>query len=314
MMTKTTYNRLLKETSQVVVKDFKRNKYKYLIFLPVAIYFIIFCYKPMYGVIIAFKNFQPSLGIMDSPWVGINNFTRFFNDFYFTRILKNTFLISIYSILWGFPVPIIFALLINELKNHKFKRFVQSTTYLPHFISTVIICSMIRQFSFTDGLFNDIIHFLGGSRSQILQHASNFRTLYVASEIWQHFGWNSIIYMAALSSIDPSLYESSNIDGAGRFRQMWHITLPGITPTIIILFILRMGSIFSIGYEKILLLYNEAVYSTADVISTYTYRVGLVGGNYSYGTTVGLFNSVINVLFLLGTNYILSKSTETSLF
>ena len=256
----------------VVKKDFRRNKYKYLLFVPVALYFILFAYKPMYGVIIAFKNFRPTLGVFDSPWAGLTHFISFFNDFYFIRILKNTFLISFYSMLFGFPVPIIFALLLNEIRKNKFKRFVQTASYLPHFISTVIVCSMIHQFSYENGLFNDVIAFFGGERSQILQYPQNFRTIYVVSGIWQSFGWNSIIYLAALAGINQELYEAARTDGAGRLAQTWHITLPGITPTIFILLILRTGSLLSVGAEKILLLYSPITYSTADVITTYTYR------------------------------------------
>jgi putative aldouronate transport system permease protein len=298
----------------VVVKDFNRNKYLYLIFLPVAAYFILFHYKPMYGIILAFKQYKPTLGITGSPWVGIHNFVRFFNDFYFFRLLKNTFLLSFYSILWGFPVPIIFALLLNEVKNKRFKKLVQTSSYLPHFISIVIVCSIIKQFSLTNGLFNDIIVMLGGERSQLLQQAANFRTIYIASSIWQQFGWNSIIYFAAISSIDQVQYEAAFIDGAGRFARIWHVTLPGIMPTIVMLLILRMGSILSVGAEKILLLYNEATYNTADVISTYTYRKGLIHGDMSYSTAISLFNSAINIIFLSATNYISKKLSDISMF
>lgn len=295
-------------------KDFIRNRYVYLIFIPVALYFILFHYKPMYGIIIAFKYYSPARGISRSPWVGFENFMRFFKDFYFPRIMRNTILISFYSIIWGFPVPIIFALLLNELKAMRFKRVVQTCSYLPHFISLVVVCSMIKQFSITNGLFNDIIAFFGGERSQILQDPSKFRTVYVASGIWQEFGWNSIIYLAALAGIDQEQYEAARIDGAGRLAQVWHVTLPGIMSTIIILFILRMGRILSVGAEKILLLYNPATYSTADVISTYVYRKGIVGGDMSYATAVGLFNSVVNVIFLMLTNYICKKASDISMY
>lgn len=295
-------------------KDFMRNKYMYLLFIPVAVYFILFCYKPMYGVIIAFKQYSPARGIAASPWVGFENFTRFFGDFYFTRLIRNTFLISFYSILWGFPIPIIFALMLNELSGMRFKKMVQTCSYLPHFISVVIVCSMIKQFSGTNGLFNDIIAFFGGERSQILQVPDNFRTVYVASGVWQEFGWNSIIYLAALAGVDQEQYEAARIDGAGRLAQVWHVTLPGIMPTIIILFILRMGSVLSVGSEKILLLYNSATYSTADVISTYVYRKGMINGDMSYSTAVGLFNSVINILFLTITNRLSKKISDISMY
>jgi len=298
----------------VIVKDFNRNKYLYLIFLPVAVYFIMFHYKPMYGIIIAFKQYKATLGIAGSPWGGFSNFIRFFNDFYFFRLIKNTFLLSFYSILWGFPIPIIFALLLNEVKSKRFKKLVQTSSYLPHFISVVIVCSIIKQFSLTNGLFNDIIVMLGGERSQLLQQPANFRTIYIASFIWQEFGWNSIIYIAALSGIDQVQYEAAFIDCEGRLAQIWHVTLPGIMPTIVMLLILRMGTVLNVGAEKILLLYNEATYSTADVISTYTYRKGLVKGDMSYSTAISLFNSAVNITFLSATNYISKKLSDVSMF
>ena len=297
-----------------IIKDFKRNKYKYLLFIPIIVYFIVFAYKPMYGIIIAFKNFRPNLGIMDSKWVGLDNFQRFFSDTFFLRILRNTFLISLFSILWGFPVPVIFALLLNEVGNRKFKKAIQTSSYLPHFISTVIVCSMISQFSYSDGLFNNIIELLGGQRSVILQNPGNFRTIYVASGIWQEFGWSSIIYIAAIAGIDQEQYEAAIIDGAGRFAQVRYITIPGIMTTLVMLFILRMGGILSVGAEKTLLLYSPVTYSTADVISTYTYRKGLIDGSFSYATAAGLFNSVINLIFLLATNFIAKKTSDVGLF
>jgi len=295
-------------------RDFIRNKYKYLIFLPVLIYLILFAYKPMYGAIIAFKKFRPAKGIWGSQWVGFKNFNAFFNDYYFWRLITNTLLLSFYSILWGFPIPIIFALLLNEISHDGFKRFIQTTSYLPHFISMVVVCSLIKQFSMTDGLFNDIIELFGGERTPLLQFADNFRTIYVASGVWQQFGWNSIIYLAALAGIDQEQYEAARIDGAGRFQQALHITLPGITPTIVMLLILRMGSILSVGSEKVLLLYNEATYKTADIISTYTYRKGLIDADFSFGTAVGLFNSVVNVIFLVATNAFNKKVADIGLF
>ncbi len=297
-----------------IAKDFARNKYKYLMILPVLVYFVIFSYKPMYGVIIAFKNYRPTLGIAKSRWVGLEHFAHFLTDVYFIRILTNTFLISIYSIFWGFPAPIILALLLNELNKQSFKRTVQTVTYIPHFISIVIICGLIKQYCLTDGLFNDIRVFLGMERLALLQEQRLFRTIYIASGIWQEIGWNSIIYLASLSSIDPQLYEAAEIDGAGRLRQTWHVTLPGIMPTIVMLLILRMGSILGVGYEKILLLYNSTTYATGDVISTYVYRKGLIEADWSYSTAIGLFNSVVNVFFLTTANAISKRISSVGLF
>ena len=297
-----------------VKKDFARNKYLYLLFIPVALYFILFCYKPMYGVIIAFKHFSSAKGIHGSPWAGFENFRRFFGDYHFTRLIRNTILISLHSILWGFPIPIIFALMLDELRNVRFKKIVQTSSYLPHFISMVVVCSMIKQFSMTNGLFNDIAVLFGGERTQILQNPKNFRTVYVASGVWQEFGWNSIIYLAALAGVDQELYEAARIDGAGRWAQVRHVSLPGIAPTIVMLFILRMGSVLNVGAQKILLLYNPATYSTADVISTYVYRKGMINGDMSYSTAIGLFNSLINVVFLVTTNHISKKVSDISMF
>ena len=299
---------------QRIARDLKRHKWKYILMLPIIAYLILFCYKPMYGLIIAFKNYKPALGFAGSKWVGLKYFKKFFGDYYFFRILRNTFLISLYSILWGFPAPILLALMLNELRNERFKRTVQTVTYIPHFISMVVICSIIRQFCLSDGVFNDSGAFFGAQRTALLQKPGYFRTIYVGSGIWQEVGWGSIIYLAALTGIDPQLYEAAEIDGANRLRQTWHITLPGIMPTIIMLLILRMGSILGVGYEKILLLYNETIYETADVISTYVYRKGLIEANFSYSTAVGLFNSIINVIFLVATNLISKKVTDIGLF
>jgi putative aldouronate transport system permease protein len=297
-----------------LVTDFKRNKWKYLIVLPVVAYFLIFAYKPMYGIIIAFKDYRPAMGIGGSPWAGLKHFETFFSDVNFWRVLKNTLRISISTIVFGFPAPIILALMINEVKNTKFKKVVQTITYLPHFVAIVIICGMIREFCLSDGLFNVIIEFFGGTPSSLLQKPELFTPIYVLSDIWQGIGWNSIIYLAAISGIDQEQYEAARVDGAGRFKQIIHITLPGIMPTVITLLILRMGSILGVGYEKILLLYNPTTYSTADVISTYVYRTGLIGAQWSYSTAVGLFNSLVNVIVLVAANKISKKFSGSGLF
>lgn len=295
-------------------KDFYRNKWKYILMLPIVVYFILFCYKPMYGVVIAFKNYKPAQGIAESKWVGVKYFAEFFNDYYFARVIRNTFVLSLNSILWGFPAPVLLALLLNELMNETFKRTVQTIVYIPHFISMVIICSIIRQFSLSDGVFNDVGAFFGATRVPLLQKPSYFNSIYVISGVWQETGWGCIIYLAALTSIDPQLYEAAEIDGAGRLRQTWHVTLPGILPTVVMMLILRMGGVLNVGFEKILLLYNETIYETSDVISTYVYRKGIIDANFSYSSAVGLFNSIINIVFLLTTNYISKRTTEVGLF
>lgn len=295
-------------------KDFRRNRTLYLLVLPVLIFFLIFHYKPMYGAIIAFKDYSPGLGIAKSPWVGLANFTRFFHGPYFWRLIRNTLLLSLYSLLFGFPAPIILALLLNEVRNKRFKSVTQTITYLPHFISMIVVTGMITNFCMTSGLFNDIVVLFGGERSPLLQNPNLYRTIYVASGIWQEVGWGSIIYLSALSGVDAQLYEAAAIDGAGKWKQLLHVTLPGIAPTIITMLILKMGSLMSLGYEKTILLYNASTYETADIISSYIYRVGLLDQDWSYSTAIGLFNSVINCILLIITNRLSKKLSDTSLW
>lgn len=295
-------------------RDFMVNKSLYLMVLPVILFYIIFHYKPMYGAIIAFKQYVPSKGIWGSPWAGLDHFKRFLNSFSFWRVFRNTFLISIYELIFGFPAPILLALLLNEISNKTFKRGVQTISYLPHFISLVVVAGMIKDFTVTDGIINDIIAFFGGERVPMLQRPELFRPIYVISGIWQSIGWGSIIYIAALGGISQELYEAAMIDGAGRFKQTIHVTLPGIAPTIIIMLILRVGQLMGVGYEKIILLYNPATYDTADVISSYVYRVGLLEFSWSYSAAVGLFNSLINFTLIIFANWFSRRVSETSLW
>lgn len=297
-----------------IKRDFKRNKMIYFLVLPVVIYFFVFSYIPMAGIVMAFENFTPRGGVFGSEWVGIKNFIDFFTSIYFTRVLSNTFLISFYGFVFGFPAPVLFALLLNEVGNRLFKRTVQTISYMPHFISLVVICGIIADFTTSTGVITDIFVALGGQRDSLLGKAELFRTIYIASDIWQNIGFGSIIYLAALSSIDQELYQAAYLDGAGRLRQTWHITLPGIASTIIILMILRLGLMLSVGYEKIILLYSPVTYETADVISSFVYRKGLQEFSYGYSTAVGLFNSVINTVLLVTTNALSKKFSETSLF
>lgn len=294
--------------------DLCRYKYKYLLFLPVIVYFILFHYKPMYGIIIAFQNYRPSAGIAGSPWVGFDNFLRFFKDPYFLRLVRNTFSINLLTLVWSFPAPIILALLLNEVKVSWYKRTVQTITYMPHFISTVVVCGMLTSFCQVDGVFNEIIGFFGGEKTNLLLQSKNFYAIYILSGIWATIGWNSIIYLATLAGIDQEQYEAARIDGAGRWQQMLYITLPGLVPTAVMLLILRMGSIMSVGSEKILLLYQPLTYEVADVISTYVYRVGLESAQYSYSTAIGLFNSLINIIFLVTANKLSQKAGQSGLF
>lgn len=294
--------------------DLRTRTMLYLMMVPVLAYFFIFCYGPMYGVIIAFKNYSPGRGILGSRWVGLQNFRLFFNDVYFVRIFRNTLLLNFYTLLFGFPAPIILALMLNEVRNNAFKRTVQTITYMPHFISVMVVCGMIIDFVSLNGVVNDIVAAVGGTRVSMLTQAKYFRSIYVISGIWQEIGWGSIVYLAALTSIDSELYDAAMIDGANRWNQILHVTLPGIAPTIIIMFILRIGRMMNIGFEKILLLYNPGIYETADVISTYSYRKGLLDFNYSYSTTVGLFNSVVNFILVMLTNAISRRVNQMSLW
>ena len=293
---------------------FKRCWILYLMIIPVVAYYVIFHYLPMAGLVIAFKDYRVARGILGSKWVGFKHFQDFFSSYYFGRLLRNTLTISLSSILFGFPAPIIFALLLNEVRNQKFKRVVQTVTYMPHFISLVVICSLIRMFTAENGLIVGMLSWFGFEPVSLLSKKQYFVPIYVLSNIWQGFGWDSIIYLSALTAIDPGLYEAATIDGANRWKQTLHVTLPGIASTIIILLILRMGSVMSVGYEKIILLYNEGIYETADVISTFVYRKGLESFQWSYSTAVGVFNSVINFLVVFLFNRISRRVSDVSLW
>lgn len=290
------------------------NKYLYLMMLPVLAYYVVFHYAPMYGALIAFKDYSPMKGILGSDWVGLKHFEDFFRSYYFVRILKNTLLISLYSLLFEFPAPIILALLINEVRHRMFKRVVQTITYMPYFISLVVICGIITDFSNADGLINRLFTWLGYDGQAMLQKPGLFRPIYISSEIWQRIGWESIIYIAALMSIDQEQYEAARMDGAGRFKQIVYITLPGIMPTIAIMLILRMGNLLNVGFEKIILLYNPVTYETADVISSFVYRKGLLEFGWSYSSAVGLFNSAINLILLVSANAISRRVSKSSLW
>ncbi len=305
-----------KSGMQVFWRAIKQTKYLHLMILPGILYYIIFCYGPMYGIQIAFKNFKFGLGIVGSQWVGLKHFIRFFNHPYCFRLIRNTFLISLYSLIFGFPAPILFALILNEVRAAKFKKFVQTVSYLPNFISTVAIVGMITMIlSPSTGFVNNILKTVFGMEPiYFMMEPRWFRTIYIASGIWQSCGWNAIIYLAALSGINPELYEAATIDGAGRFRQILAITLPGIRDTIVVLFILNLGSLLSVGSEKIILMYNSMTRDVADVISSFVYRVGLIDSDYSYSTAVGLLNSVVNMIFLLGGNALTRKLADFSLW
>lgn len=291
-------------------------KYKnvYIILLPVLLFYLIFAYGPMVGNVIAFQDYSITRGLFDSKWVGLKHFKSFLNNYMFKRLVRNTLMINVYNLIFGFPAPIILALLLNELRSPKFKRVVQTITYMPYFISTVVIAGMMIDFLDTRGLINAILALFGKDPIQFLVRPNMFWGIYTISEIWQGVGWGSIIYLSALSGVDMDLYEAASIDGANRFQQLLHITIPSILPTIMIMLILRLGQMMSLGYEKILLIYNSTIYETADVISTYVYRKGLLEQSFSYSTAVNLFNSVINFILLVTANKLSRTFTGSGLW
>lgn len=292
-----------------------QNWQLYIFVLPAFLYFFIFHYIPMYGVQIAFKNFIPTLGIWGSEWVGFEHFIRFFESYYFWDLIKNTLGISIYELIVGFPLPIILALALNEAKDGLYKRTVQTVTYAPHFISVVVMAGMIIAFlSPATGIINHAIQLLGFEPIAFLSDPAWFKTVYVLSGVWQSTGWGTIIYLAALSSVDPQHHEAAIVDGASRFQRIWHINIPAIVPTMIILLIMNVGNIMAMGFEKILLLQNPLNLESSNVIATFVYQAGLLDAQYSFAAAVGLFNAVINAILLVTVNQIARKTSETSLW
>lgn len=303
--------------------QFKRTDWRYvirrdwqlysLLLLPL-LYLLIFRYLPMAGNVIAFRKYQPGGNLFGEYWVGFTYFELFINDPTFWTVFQNTIVLGGLTLLFSFPMPIIFALLLNELRFKKFKKFAQSASYLPHFLSVVIIAGMVLQIVSLDGTVNQLISLFGGDPISFMQNSDWFRTIYVASDVWQTMGWGAILYLAALTTIDETLYEAARIDGANRWQQTWHVTLPGIAPMIVTLLILNIGTFMAVGFEKILLLYNPLIYDTADVISTYLYRIGLGSGNFSYATAIGMFESIIGLTLILSANFISRRLVGTSLW
>jgi len=298
-----------------LLKQIQKNQAYYWMILPVLLYFFVFSYIPIGGLVIAFQDFKPAKGILQSNFVWLKNFTDFFNSIYFGRVLKNTVVLSGLSLLICFPLPIIFALLLNEIRSNKFKKTIQTITYMPYFVSLVVVAGIIIDFTSSDGLIGGtLMRMLTGDKVNLLAEAKYFRSIMIVSELWQSLGYSSIIYIAALSGVDQQLYEAAAIDGAGRWKQIWNITLPAISSTIIIMLILKCGTLLSIGAEKIILIYNANIYETADVISTFVYRKGLQEFNYGYSTAVGMFNSVINFVLILVSNRLAKRFSDTNLF
>lgn len=287
----------------------------YMFLLPALIWYLVWCYFPMYGILTAFKDYSVFKGVWGSEWVGLQNFKTFFESQYAVRVIRNTLMINIYNMLTVFPLTIVLALLLNELKSKWFKSSVSTMLYLPHFISTVVVAGMVVTFlSPSSGIINVIVEKLGGEKTYFLARPEYFRTIYNIMSGWQSIGFGTIIYTSALCGIDETLYEAARIDGASKLRQIWHITLPGIAPTISIMLIMKVGSLLSVGSDAILLLYQPITYETADVISTYTYRIGIEGGNYSVGTAIGLLNGVIGAILVTVTNRVSRKVSNASIW
>ncbi|NQX61328.1 ABC transporter permease [Paenibacillus qinlingensis] len=293
-----------------------RNNWDYLIFvIPVVLYFLIFCYGPMYGVQLAFKRFNPIHGIMGSPWIGLDNFERLFNSFQFYRIVKNTLVINLFKTLISFPIPIMLALMFNEMRKERLKKTLQTITYAPYFISTVVFVGIINLFlGGENGYLNHLLGMIGIDSIPFLTNPDYFPGVYIGSDIWRNSGWNSIIFIAALAAVDPQLHESAQIDGASRWKRMIHVNLPCIMPVIVIQFILLMGKMMTLSYERILLMQNSLNMETSEVISTYAYKTGLINMDYGFSTAVGLFNNVINIILLLAANKIAKRYSSSSLF
>ncbi len=291
-----------------------RYRYIYLMLLPVVIYYLVFHYAGIYYSVIAFQDFKPMKGITGSRFVGLKYFREFLTGIYAWRLIRNTLLINLYQILFAFTASILLALMINQMKDNRYKNLIQTITYMPHFISIVVVCSLLTEFSESDGLINDVLALFGFQRANLLSEPKYFRALFVGSEIWQNVGWGTIIYLATLSGVDQSLHEAAAIDGAGRIQRILHVNVPALMPVIVIQLIMRVGRMMLVGFDKVILLYSPATYETADVISSYVYRRGLYERNYSYGAAVGLLNSVINLIILTAANSFSRHVNDTSLW
>lgn len=296
-------------------KMIESNYDLYLMLIPMLLVFYLFSYRPMTGLLIAFKDYSPFRGVWESEWVGLQYFKEFFASAFAGRVIRNTLMISFSLLIFGFPAPILLALLLNEVKNERFRKLVQTVSYIPHFISIVVICSMATNFlAPTTGIVNLILKKLGFESVYFLADPKLFLPIYVIVEIWRTMGYNSIVYIAGLTSIPQDLYEAAEVDGAGRLQKILHVTIPGLLPTIMVMLLVQLGNILNVGYEMIILLYNPSIYETADIINTYVYRSGIMEGRYDYATAIGLLNSVVSLIMVVGANRISKKLTETSLW
>lgn len=298
----------------VLKRDYQKHKYLYWMIIPIILYYLVFMYIPMFGQVIAFQKFRPARGITGSDWVGFDNFVKFFKSPFAFRVIKNTILISCVEILIGFPAPIILALMLNELKGKLFKRFAQTVSYMPHFISLVVACGMVITFVSSNGVITSFLSIFGVEPQNLLSNKNYYVMIYVLSGVWRQIGWGSIIYLATLSGVDQNLYEAASIDGAGRFAKLRHITFPALIPIIAVQLIMRIGNLMSMGSEKTILLYSPVVYETADMISSYVYRAGLQEQNYSLGAAVGMFNAIINLGLLFFANWFSKRYVQESLW
>ena len=303
-----------KSFRQRAATDFRKNWVIYLIALLCLSYYFIFRYAPMGGLAIAFKNYRPARGLWGSSWVGFKWFEQFFSSYYFPRLLRNTLTINLLSLIIGSSLPILLAMLLNKVRSSAYKRVVQTVTYMPHFVSRVGACGIVLNLLSYNGLFNQILGLLGKSPVAFSNIPEYFPWIYVFSDVWQNLGYNTIVYLAALSAINVELFDAAAIDGCNRFQRILHVTVPGILPTIILLLLMKVGSMMSIGYEKIILLYNDAVLERADVFSSFVYRYGMLGGNYSYSAAVDLFNNAVNILLLVIFNAISRRASDISLW
>lgn len=304
----------MQNTNNTLWMRIRRNWGLYLLLFPAVVIMVLFTYQPMFGIVIAFKNFTPADGIWGSTWAGFKYFEQFFNSYQFWPTIKNTLVISIYSILVTFPLPIVMAILCNQITSRGYRKFFQVATYLPHFISTVVMCGMIILFlSPSTGVISKLLSYIGVTMPNIMGQPGAFPSVYVWTEAWQHVGWDSILYIAALSAIDPALYEAATVDGASKWQKILKIDLPLLLPTATIMFILRSGSVMSVGFEKVYLLQNSLNMPASEIISTYVYKMGLVSNQYSLSSAINLFNNIINLVLLASVNFISGKMSKTSL-
>ena len=296
-------------------KDLKKNSFAYLLIVPVLLWYLVFCYAPMWGILLSFKDYKPLLGFAGSKWVGLKHFQDFLSGPYFFRTIKNTLMLNVWGLAFGFTSPILLALLLNEVKSMKFKKVVQTITYMPHFISLIVICGMIHIFTQSGGILTQLVNMITGTEhASLLGYSNMFRPIYTFSGIWQNIGWDSIIYLSAMSSIDPGLYEAAEIDGAGRLRKMWHVTLPGIRMIVVLMCVLALGNVLNAGFDQVLNLYSPQVYETGDIIDTFIYRIGLIDAQFGPATAMGVFKSAVSCLFISVSYYVAYKFFDYRIF